>query len=124
MRITVEVCPTSNLQTIPELAGDIRNHPVKRMIERGMAVAIATDNTLVSHTDLNRELALVGDVCALDLAGFKRLVLAGFKGAFYPGRYMEKRMFVRRAAERFERLVARFKRETANNGDGGKTCVF
>ncbi len=124
MRITVEVCPTSNLQTIPELAGDIRNHPVKRMIERGMAVAIATDNTLVSHTDLNRELALVSDVCALDLAGFKRLVLAGFKGAFYPGRYMEKRAFVRRAAERFERLVARFKRATANNnGGGGKTCV-
>jgi len=122
MRITIEVCPTSNLQTIPELAGDIRNHPVGRMIEHGMAVAVATDNTLVSHTDLNRELALVSDACALDLAGFKRLVLAGFKGAFYPGRYKDKRLFVRRAAEQFERVAARIGR-TAANGGGGATCA-
>jgi adenosine deaminase len=105
MRVTIEVCPTSNLQTIPELAGDIRNHPVGRMIDYGMAVAVATDNTLVSHTTINRELALVCDACALDLAAFKRLVLAGFKGAFYPGRYKEKRAFVRRAADRIEKCV-------------------
>jgi adenosine deaminase len=105
MRVTIEVCPTSNLQTIPELGGDIRNHPVGRMIGYGMAVAVATDNTLVSHTDINRELALVSDACGLDIAGFKRLVLAGFKGAFYPGRYKEKRAFVRRAADRIEACV-------------------
>jgi adenosine deaminase len=120
MRVTIEVCPTSNLQTIPELAGDIRNHPVKRMLDYGMAVAVATDNTLVSHTDINRELALVADACELDLAEFKRLVLAGFKGAFYPGRYAEKRVFVRRAAEQFERIVERQKR-SLNGGGGG--CV-
>ncbi|MDR2848928.1 MAG: adenosine deaminase family protein [Verrucomicrobiota bacterium] len=105
MRVTIEVCPTSNLQTIPELAGDIRNHPVRRMIDCGIAVAVATDNTLISHTTLTRELALVSDVCGLDTAGFKRLVLAGFKGAFYPGRYKDKRAFVRRAAERIEKCV-------------------
>lgn len=108
LRVTIEVCPTSNLQTIPELAGDMHRHPVKKMLGYGMAVAVATDNTLVSHTDINRELALVSDACELDVAAFKRLVLAGFKGAFYPGRYAEKRAFVRRAAERFERAVTRF----------------
>ncbi len=107
MRVTIEVCPTSNLQTIPELGGDLRNHPVKRMLDYGMAVAVGTDNTLVSHTNINRELELVTDACKLDLAGFKRLVLAGFKGAFFPGRYAEKRAFVRQAAERFERVVER-----------------
>ncbi len=110
MRVTIEVCPTSNLQTIPELAGDIRNHPVKRMLEYGMAVAVGTDNTLVSHTDINRELALVANACELDMEAFKQLVLAGFKGAFYPGRYKEKRAFVRRAAERFEKVAVRFGR--------------
>lgn len=120
MRVTIEVCPTSNLQTIPELAGDMRNHPVRRMLDYGMAVAVATDNTLVSHTNINRELALVADACELDLAAFKRLVLAGFKGAFYPGRYAEKRAFVRRAAARIERIVERL--GCGQNG-GGVGCV-
>lgn len=120
MRVTIEVCPTSNLQTIPELAGDIRKHPVKRMLDYGMAVAVGTDNTLVSHTNINRELGLVADACKLDLAGFKRLVLAGFKGAFYPGRYAEKRAFVRRAAERFERVV---ECTGGNPNGGGSECV-
>ena len=115
MRVTIEVCPTSNLQTIPELAGDLRKHPVKRMLDYGMAVAVGTDNTLVSHTTINRELELVADACKLDLAGFKRLVLAGFKGAFFPGRYAEKRAFVRQAAERFERVAERY--------SGGAQCV-
>jgi adenosine deaminase len=105
MRVTIEVCPTSNLQTIPALGGDMRNHPVARMIACGMAVAVGTDNTLVSHTDINRELALVSDACALDVAGFKRLVLPGFKGARVPWRYTGSRAFVRRVAERFERCV-------------------
>lgn len=120
MRVTIEVCPTSNLQTIPELAGDMRNHPVARMIGCGMAVAVATDNTLVSHTTINRELALVADACELNMAGFKRLVLAGFKGAFYPGCYKDKRNFVRRAADRFERVAARFAREASG---GATTCA-
>ncbi len=121
MRVTIEVCPTSNLQTIPELAGDMRNHPVKKMLEYGMAVAVATDNTLVSHTDINRELALVSDACELDMAAFKRLVLAGFKGAFYPGRYAEKRAFVRRAAERFESAA---ERSGHGSNGGGVSCGF
>ena len=79
------------------------------------AVAVGTDNTLVSHTTINRELELVADACKLDLAGFKRLVLAGFKGAFFPGRYAEKRAFVRQAAERFERVAERY--------SGGAQCV-
>ncbi|MEI7899534.1 MAG: adenosine deaminase family protein, partial [bacterium] len=121
MRVTIEVCPTSNLQTIPELGGDIRNHPVKKMLGYGMAVAVATDNTLMSHTNINRELVLVADACDLTLEEFKRLVLAGFKGAFYPGRYSEKREFVRRAAEQFEKIV---ERSVQGSNSGGQTCGF
>ena len=119
MRVTIEVCPTSNLQTIPDLAGDIRNHPVGRMIDCGMAVAIATDNTLVSHTDINRELALVADAFNLDAAAFKRLVLAGFKGAFYPGPYAEKRKMVRQVHERISALMADWK----SKHDKERPCV-
>lgn len=117
MRVTIEVCPTSNLQTTPELGGEIANHPVRRMVEYGMAVAVATDNTLVSHTDINRELALATTACGLDLAGFKRLVMAGFKGGFYPGKYAAKRAFVRQAAELFDKRAAGFRIGPANGGD-------
>lgn len=105
MRITIEVCPTSNLQTIPELRGDMSQHPIKKMIDYGMSVAVCTDNMLVSHTTLSRELARVARACELDKAAFKRLVLAGFKGAFYYGSYANKRKFVKRAADKIDEIL-------------------
>jgi len=78
---------------------------VRRMLACGMSVAVGTDNTLVSRTNINTELLRVAEVCELDRRAFQRLVLAGFKAAFYPGRYEAKRRFVRRAAERIEQLL-------------------
>ncbi len=104
-RITIEVCPTSNLQTMPELGGAISNHPVRRMIERQLPVAISTDNRLVSHTTVTAELCSVAACCGLDTAGVQRLVLAGFKAAFFPGSYAEKRAFVAQAAALCERVA-------------------
>lgn len=103
-RITVEVCPTSNLQTIPELKGEMTLHPVRKMLEYGMSVAICTDNTLISHTNLTHELMLVAEACQLGRVQLKRLVLAAFKGAFYPGSYAHKRKFVKRAADKIDEV--------------------
>lgn len=104
-RIAVEVCPTSNLQTMPELGG-MANHPVRQMLAHRLAVAIGTDNRLVSHTTLVRELSLVAGTFALDLKTVRNLVLAGFKAAFFPGTYAEKRAYVAQAASQFDRLAA------------------
>lgn len=104
MRITVEVCPTSNLQTIPELKHDMRLHPIKQMLDHKMSVAVCTDNRLVSHTSLSRELAIVADACDLDQNAFKKLVIAGFKGAFFHGSYNDKRRFVKRAADKVDEI--------------------
>jgi len=104
MRITIEVCPTSNLQTIPELKGNMENHPVRKMLDYGMSVAICTDNTLVSHTSLSHELMLTSQACNLNTAQLKRLVLASFKGAFYYGSYAKKRAFVKRAADKIDEI--------------------
>ncbi len=103
-RITLEVCPTSNLQTTPELRS-LADHPVRQMIERALAVAIGTDNRLVSNTTLCRELSLVATELQLDWPAFRRLVLAGFKGAFFPGRYGDKRAFVEQAARLLDRAA-------------------
>ena len=56
--ITLEVCPTSNLQTLPEIP-DIAHHPVLRQLELGLPVSISTDNRLISRTTPARELGLL-----------------------------------------------------------------
>ncbi|HXV74903.1 MAG TPA: adenosine deaminase [Candidatus Polarisedimenticolaceae bacterium] len=56
-RILVECCPTSNYQTGAVEPG--RPHPILRFLERGIPVAVCTDNTTVSATDQNRENGLL-----------------------------------------------------------------
>ena len=106
-RVTLEVCPTSNLQTMPELPG-IGAHPVRRMIEHGLSVSINTDNRLVSRTTPAKELALVCDGLGLSASQLKNLVIAGFKGSFFPEDYPAKRRFVRQVIDRYESLERAF----------------
>jgi len=103
-RITIEVCPTSNLQTIPEL-DTLANHPIQQMVDNGLSVSVSTDNRLVSHTTVTRELKLCTDNLTLTDSQFRDLVLAGFKRSFYPGPYAEKRAYVRRAINLYDRLA-------------------
>lgn len=105
-RITLEVCPTSNFQTIPELDFDIARHPIARMIEANLSVAVCTDNRLVSATTLTKELRLVIDGLGLNQEATRRLLLGGFKAAFFPGSYAQKRQFVAAVSARLDALIA------------------
>lgn len=102
-RIGVEVCVTSNLQTIPSLKS-IAQHPVRKMIDHGLSVSLCTDNRLVSNTTVSREIELVFEHAHLTRGELKRLVIAGFKGSFFPGSFSEKRKFVQAAASRYDAL--------------------
>lgn len=102
--VTIEVCPTSNIQTIPEFPS-LKVHPLRRMMKHSLSVAICTDNRLVSRTTVTDELWHVTRELRLDRPALHRLALAGFKGAFFPGRYAEKRAFVARAAARIEEVL-------------------
>lgn len=102
-RITIEVCLTSNLQTTPEIKS-VAQHPVKKMIDYNMSVSICTDNRLVSSTSVTQELELVAKQLPITRDQFRNLVVAGFKGSFYPGSYKEKRAYVRRVIDRYELL--------------------
>ncbi|MDE2491263.1 MAG: adenosine deaminase family protein [Elusimicrobia bacterium] len=108
-RIGIEVCVTSNLQTIPSLKS-IARHPVRKMIDYGLSVSICTDNRLVSNTTVARELELVCAGAQVTREELKRLTVAGFKGAFFPGSFAEKRRFVRAAEARYEAVEAEFAR--------------
>lgn len=105
-RIALEVCPTSNLQTIPGMHNDLVNHSLGRMLQEELAVTICTDNRLVSRTNVCKELQLVTETFELSTKQFRDIILAGFKGSFYPGSYKQKREYVRKVITQLDRLLA------------------
>ncbi len=106
-RIGVEVCLTSNLQTLPELKS-LRYHPVQEMIERGLPVSIGTDNRLVSHTTVTHEMELLIKYIDLTPKQLKNVVIAGFKSGFLPMSYVEKNRFVRQVINRYTALAKQY----------------
>ncbi len=106
-RITIEVCPTSNLQTLPELKS-LKNHPIQQMINHGLSVSIGTDNRLVSHTSITKELHLLTEHLVLTNLQFRDLVLSGFKRSFFPGSYDKKRAYIRKAIMLYDNLAKQY----------------
>lgn len=56
-KITLEICPTSNVQTKAVKSYD--NHPIKKLYEKGVLVTINTDNNTVSNITLSKEYELL-----------------------------------------------------------------
>jgi adenosine deaminase len=106
-RILMEVCVTSNLQTMPELRR-VEDHPVGRMIQDRLSVSFCSDNRLVSDTTVSRELGLVCRAFALSPEELRNVVLHGFKRSFFPGTYREKRAYVRRVIDHYDQVARAF----------------
>lgn len=103
-RITLEVCLTSNLQTIPSIPS-FSEHPLHQMLEHDLSISICTDNRLVSHTTVSNELGLVARHMPIDRRQFRNLVIAGFKGSFFPAPYGEKRSYVRKMTKLYDSIA-------------------
>jgi adenosine deaminase len=104
-RITLEVCITSNLQTMPNLRR-AADHPFGRMVRERLSVTLATDNRLVSRTTMTRELAQACDAFDLAPNELRNVIIHGFKRSFFPGTYREKRTYVRRVIDRYDQIAA------------------
>lgn len=105
-RITIEVCLTSNLQTLPHLK-TIARHPLRQMLEHDLSVSICTDNRLVSDTTVTDEIMLAVKHLHLTPKQLRNVVIAGFKGSFFPGTYKEKRSYVRKVIDQYNALATR-----------------
>lgn len=55
--ITLEICPTSNIQT--KVVSNIKNHPIYNLYKKGVKVTVNTDNRTVSNTNLTKEYKLL-----------------------------------------------------------------
>ncbi|MDQ1351325.1 MAG: adenosine deaminase [Acidobacteriota bacterium] len=107
-RITMEVCLTSNMQTIPEFK-ELKDHSFGKMREYGLSVTICTDNRLVSSTTITNEIMKAVETFDITAKELKNLIAYGFKRSFYPGTYLEKRNYVRKVLDVFEAVEKQFK---------------
>ena len=113
-RITIEVCLTSNAQTLPRMR-NLSGHPLRQMLDHELSVSICTDNRLVSSTSVTNELRIAIDKLKMTPRELRNIVIAGFKGSFYPGTYREKRHFVRQVIDRYEALERELLGRTPKN---------
>jgi adenosine deaminase len=105
-RITIEVCLTSNQQTVPELADDLRKHPFAEMRKRRLSTTFCTDNRLVSDTTVSTEIARAVEAFDLTDREVRDILIYGFKRSFYPGTYLEKRTYVREVIDYADRVLS------------------
>ncbi len=106
-RTTIEVCLTSNIQTSPAMK-DISEHSLRQMLARKLSVTFCTDNRLVSHTTVTRELGLALEHFSIAPDQLKDIIAYGFKRSFYYHPYPMKRKWVRQIIDYYETLEKRF----------------
>lgn len=106
-RITLEVCVTSNLQTMPELRR-VENHPFGRMLRDKLSVTLCTDNRLVSRTSVTQEISQACKGFGVTPKELRNLTFHGFKRSFYPGTYREKRSYVRQVIDYYDAVAQEF----------------
>ncbi|MBI4223900.1 MAG: adenosine deaminase family protein [Deltaproteobacteria bacterium] len=106
-RITIEVCLTSNLQTIPTLK-KLQAHPLAEMLAHKMSVTLCTDNRLVSHTTVCNEIEQALAAFPIPPDHLKDIIIYGFKRSFMALPYAKKREYVRQLIEYYEECEKRF----------------
>ena len=78
--VTVECCLSSNVHTgaVPRY----EEHPLPRLIEAGVPVALATDNRFFSRTSLSREYDIAGARLGVSRRALERVAMASGASSF------------------------------------------
>lgn len=106
-RTTIEVCITSNMQTSPDIK-TVANHSLGKMLDNKISVSLCTDNRLVSHTTVTKEIELAIDNFPITPNQLKDITIYGFKRSFSYKPYQEKRKHVRKVINYYEKLEKEF----------------
>ena len=113
-RVTIEVCITSNLQTNPNI-GNVKNHVYGQMLKDRLSATLCTDNRLVSHTTMTKELEIAVNAFDMDLTQLRHTLIYGFKRSFFPDAYIQKRAYVRHIIDYYDSVVTDWQK--SNNSE-------
>ncbi len=108
-KIPIEVCLTSNLQTLPKIK-KIQNHSYIQMLENNLDIIICSDNRTVSKTTITDELMLAREGYSFSPKQFKDLVLKGFHKSFFPdsdvlGSEVKKQDFIKSCEKYYDKVT-------------------
>jgi adenosine deaminase len=106
-RITLEVCLTSNVQTMPELRS-IADHQFRAMLDAKLSVSLCTDNRTVSNTTMCHEIEQAVEHFSLSPKELRNIVIYGFKRSFFPESYKSKRAYVRGIIDYYEKIEKKY----------------
>ncbi len=81
-KITLEVCPTSNVQSGVVRSADL--HPFRDLFDLGLSITLNTDDPSVSDITLTDEYVLAVEELGLPLASLKQAILNAAHAAFLP----------------------------------------
>ncbi len=81
LRIPLEICPTSNLQT-SSFIESYADHPLKRYVDLGIPISINTDNRLMSQIDLTHEFESIVAAFSFDRDVVRTILLDSANAAF------------------------------------------
>ncbi|HBX80086.1 MAG: adenosine deaminase [Propionibacteriaceae bacterium] len=79
-RITLELCPTSNLMT--GICASYAEHPIDLLFRLGFRTTVSCDNRLMSRTTLSEEFAHLCEAFGYGLPELRAFTLNAAKGAF------------------------------------------
>ncbi len=82
-QIPLTLCPLSNLKL--RVVEELRRHPLKRMLDRGLCVTINSDDPAYFGGYLNENMLACQKALGLTRADFIKLAENGFKATFLPG---------------------------------------
>ncbi|MDQ1673152.1 MAG: adenosine deaminase, partial [Frankiaceae bacterium] len=82
MRIPLEMCPHSNVQT--GAAASIAEHPIGLLTQLRFRVTVNTDNRLMSRTSMSTEMNALVDAFGYALEDLRWFTINAMKSAFLP----------------------------------------
>lgn len=80
--VVLELCPTSNMLTnaIP----DLKQHPLRKLMEAGIKVTVNTDDPGIFNTNLNREYRIAHEILGMTLAELDVCSQTAAEASFIP----------------------------------------
>ncbi len=78
-----EVCPTSNIHS--GIFRALEKHPLRRMMDAGLATTLNTDDPGISVIQLSDEFSLATEKLGIEVAGLRKMVLTAASAAFIEG---------------------------------------